>query len=492
MNIKNVIKNIFSNPTSFFFRNLGTKQIIAKNTFWLATAEAITRFLKFFLIIYVARILGATEYGKFTFALAFVALFAVFSDLGISTITTRELAKNKSKEKDFSAIFSLKLLLAIGTLTIICLGSFFITLEPEIRSIIWVLGIYIVISGFSEIIYAFFRARQKMEYEAWTKIIQALAVTGAGFFVLFNLPSVKNLSFAYLIASSVALIFILIFFNFKVSRLHFSFNRQIWKNILSLSWPLALAGVFGTVYNSIDSVMMGYWGQITQVGWYNAAYKIIGVTLIPAGLIGTSFFPLLSKRLKESKQEFQKIWHYYLEIMIFLAVPIVAGGVALAPKIINFVYGPKYSPATLAFQILIIMAGLIFLLIPFSQALVVSNQQKKLFLITMSGAIVNMFLNFILIPKYSLYGAAVATLITYFLIFLLYIGFTIKFTPIKRCNSKLLYTFLLAIISSTLMCLVVFSSVICNLHIVYIVLLASLFYFFSFFIFQKVLNYFIK
>ena len=92
MKIKETIKNIISNPRAFFLKNLSTKQTIAKNTFWLAVAEGITRFLKLFLIIYVARILGATEYGKFTFALAFVSLFAIFSDLGLSQITTREFA----------------------------------------------------------------------------------------------------------------------------------------------------------------------------------------------------------------------------------------------------------------------------------------------------------------------------------------------------------------------------------------------------------------
>ncbi|MCK4805986.1 MAG: flippase, partial [Candidatus Pacebacteria bacterium] len=297
-------------------------------------AEGVTRFLKLFLIIYVARILGATEYGKFTFALAFVSLFAIFSDFGISQITTRELAREKEKEKEFSNILSLKLVLSIGALSLICLGSFFITPDLVIRGIIWILGIYIIVSGFSEIIYAFLRARQKMEYEAWTKILQAMVVTGAGFFVLFNFPSVQSLSLAYLFAALIALISILVFFHFKIYRLKLSFNKNIWQNILALSWPLALGGIFATIYSNTDSIMMGYFGQITQVGWYNAAYKIIGATLIPVGLLSISFFPVLSKLFKESKEKLQKSWDYYMQLMILLAVPLVVGGMTLAPKII--------------------------------------------------------------------------------------------------------------------------------------------------------------
>ena len=156
MRIRNVIQNIVSNPGAFFLKNSGVKQTIAKNTFWLAIAEGVTRFLKLFLIIYIARILGATEYGKFTFALAFVSLFAIFSDFGISTITTREIAREKEKEKEFPAVLSLKLVLSIGTLFLICIGSFFITLDLVIRGIIWILGVYIIVSSFSEIVFAFF------------------------------------------------------------------------------------------------------------------------------------------------------------------------------------------------------------------------------------------------------------------------------------------------------------------------------------------------
>jgi O-antigen/teichoic acid export membrane protein len=490
MNIKNIIKNIVLNPSAFFLKNSGIKQTIAKNTFWLAVAEGVTRFLKLFLIIYVARILGATEYGKFTFALAFVSLFAIFSDFGISQITTRELAWEKAKEKEFPNILSLKLVLSIGTLILICLGSFFITPDPIIRGIIWILGIYIIVSSFSEIIYAFLRARQQMEYEAWAKVLQAVVVTGVGFFILFNFPSIQSLSLAYLFAASIALISILAFFHFKICRLKLSFNKNIWQSVLVMSWPLALAGAFGTIHSQTDSVMMGYFGQIIQVGWYNAAYRIIGATLIPVGLLSISFFPLFSKLFKESKEKLQKPWDYYMQLMIFLSVPLMAGGMILAPKIIDFVYDPSYFPSILVFQILLIMAVLSYICNPFSQALIVSNQQKRLFWISLSGAIVNVGLNLILIPKYSLYGAAFTTVVTLFLILFLLYKFTSKFTPIKPFNLKFLFTFLGAGLSSVVMYLVISQQIVYNLNVLFSVLIGALVYLFCFWSFKKLIDLF--
>ena len=271
--------------------------------------------------------------------------------------------------------------------------------------------------------------------------------------------------------------------------LKLGFNKNVWRNVLSMSWPLALAGIFGTIYGQTDSVMMGYWGEITQTGWYNAAYKIVGVTLIPAGLIGTSFYPVLSRFFKESKEKLQNAWDYYMESMVFLGVPIVVGGIALAPRIIDWIYDPSYSPSIFAFQILIIMAGISFLCQPLSQALVVSNQQKNLFWITLSGAIVNVILNLILIPKYSLYGAAATTVVTFLLIFFLFFRFASKLTPITPLNLKFLFSFIGAGLSSLPMYLVITQPQIYHLNVILSVLIGAGVYLICFLLYKSLVNY---
>ncbi len=471
-----------------FLDNLGTKQTILKNTFWLAAGEGITRFLKLILIIYVARILGATEYGKFTFALAFVTLFVIFSDLGLSQITTREFAREKEREKEFPAILLLKILLSLGILLFILISSFFVAPDPVIQKAIWILAIYVLISNFSEIIYAFLRARQKMEYESWAKILQAFVIAAVGFFVLFNFPSVENLSYSYLFASLVALIFILLFFHFKVFHLGFSWNSLIWKRFLGMAWPLGLGTIFAIIYLHIDSVMMGFFGQITQTGWYNAAYRIITATLIPMYLISQSFYPVLSSSFKESKEKLQRVWNYQMETMILLAVPLMVGGIALAPRIIDFVYNPSFAPSVLAFQILIVMAGITFFYNPFGQALIVSNQQKKFFWITMSGAAINVILNFILIPKFSLYGAAFTTVVTVLFILFLFIKFTSESTPIRPFNLKFLLISLGAGLSSIPMFFLIIQPKIYNLNVFLSVLIGVGIYSICFFAYRKLLS----
>ena len=482
------LKNIFLKPRDFLFKNRSVKQTIFKNTLWLAIAEGIGRFLKLILIIYVARVLGATGYGEFTFALSFVSLFVIFSDFGLTQIIVREFAQDGEREKEFSSIFSLRIILSLGVLFLISIGSFLITPNLVIRKAIWILAVYILVDSLSATFFAFLKARQQMQYEATAKILEAVVVTGLGFFIMSIFPSVENLSYSYLFAALSALTFILIFFHFKIFPLKISFKKTIWKKFLSLSWPLGLAAVFATIYGNIDSSFMGYLGEISQTGWYNAAYKIIGVTLIPPALISQAFYPALSIAFKESKERLQRIWNLQTELMILFAVPLVVGGITLAPRIIDFIYDPSFSPSVLVFQLLIIMAGLFFICSSFSQILIVFNQQRKFLWVALWGAIINIGLNLALIPRLSLYGAAFTRVITQILILCLLLKFTLRTGVVKPLNFKFLLIFLGAGVCSTLMYFVISWSKVYNLNVLLCTLIGTGVYFVSFLGYKKLIN----
>ncbi len=446
----------FTDIKALLLSNRTVRQTIFKNTFWIYLGKGVTSLISFILVIYIARTLGAAEYGKFTFALAFVSLFGVLSDLGISQIIVREFAGGKKRLKEFYSILSLKLLLSSGMLILILIGSFFITSDPVIQKIILIVALYLLINSvFIGLSYSFFQARQKMEYQAMGEILVALATIICVFLIISNFPTAKSLSYAYLLASLISLVFIAIFFHFKVLPLKISWDKSIWKKFLSMSWPLAFVSLFGALYGYIDSVMLGFWGQITETGWYNAAYKVTRTSSMFTGMIAASIFPALSESFKRSKEKLQNIWNFQMELMIILAIPMVIGGITLAPKIIDFMYGPDFNPSIFAFQILIIMEGIALLYAAFYSILVVSHHQRKVFFAVFGGIIGNIIFNLILIPKYSLYGAAMATVVTQSIIFLLLFKFTLKFTQVRPLNLDFLFVSIGALISGSAMFLVI-------------------------------------
>ena len=478
----------FANIKSLFFDNRSIKQTIFKNTFWLGTGTAISKLFRFVLLVYTVRILGVTDYGKFSFAWSFISLFVIFQDFGLPLTVTRELSQNKEKEKEFPQILSLKIILSIITLALISIGLLFVTQDSATRKIIFILALFTITNGFLTIIYAFFQARQQMEHQAWLVILQSVVATIVGIGVLLKFPSVENLSYSYLFSGVVALIIASIFFNYKVAPLRISWGKGIWIRLLSISWPLAFTGLFGVLYSYTDSVMMGYWGMIKEVGWYNAADGITSTALLLMGFVSVSFYPVLSKFFAESKEKLQNALNNQLKIMIFLALPLVIGGIVLAPKIISFAYGAAFSPSILVFQILIITTGMIFLFAPYCDLLIASHQQKKIFYISAIGAAMNIIFNLIFIPWLSLYGAAIATLISTLIIFVLTLLSVKILTPISFFNLQLTKILISAILASSFMYFLIKLPLIYNLNVILVFVAGALVYFLAFFIFQIIIK----
>ncbi|PIU98388.1 hypothetical protein COS61_01740, partial [Candidatus Wolfebacteria bacterium CG03_land_8_20_14_0_80_40_12] len=79
-----------NNLKELFFKNKGVRQTVAKNVFWLSAGELGSRVFRAFIIIYAARVLGAAEYGVFSYVMALTGFFTLFSDIGVSPLLTRE------------------------------------------------------------------------------------------------------------------------------------------------------------------------------------------------------------------------------------------------------------------------------------------------------------------------------------------------------------------------------------------------------------------
>lgn len=422
--IKNISQKI-NKSIKIFFKNYKVKQIIFKNVFWLGLAEAITRLLKLVLIIYVARILGVADYGKFVFALSFVSLFVIFSDFSLPVITNREVSQGKKEE--YPTILTLKIILSFFAFFLIIIGSFFITKDVLIQKTILILGLFVLICNFSDIIFAFFKAILKMKYEAIARIFQSILITVSGFYVIFNFPSIENLSYSYLFSAFFSFIFVLIFFHFKIYPLNLSWNIRIWQKYLKFSLPLFLNRIVNAIFYYSPFLIMGFLKNFNSTGFYGASFKLMGAFVIPANLISHSFFPLLSKTSKESREKFQEILNLQIKIMILFSFFLIILGIIFGHQIIKFIYGPDFLPASLSFSFLVIMTVIIVLTIPFLQVLIIFNQQKKILLVNIFKTIIALILNVFLFYKFSFYGLAFSLSLSSFLTLPLFLKLAKKY-----------------------------------------------------------------
>jgi O-antigen/teichoic acid export membrane protein len=242
-----------------------------------------------------------------------------------------------------------------------------------------------------------------------------------------------------------------------------------------MSWPLSLGFIASWLYILIDSVILGHFGLIIENGWFSAASKIALVAIVPADLIARSFYPILSSFFVTSKENVQKVWDYFAEIMIVLAIPMAVGGAVLSPKIIHLLYGHGFTPSILSLQLLVLVTGISFLSCPYSLLLVVADQQKKNFILILAGAVLNVILGLILMPLLGFQGVAAATIVTSIFVLVSTVVVCKCKTFIAVFNTRLLKVILISAFSSLLM---YFALITLNINTILLLFVAGLIYLF--------------
>ena len=125
---------MISRLKDLLFTNRSAKQTIVKNVFWLSVGQIGSRLIRAAIIIYAARVLGAAEYGIFSYVLGLAGFFTIFADLGVSPLMTREIAGHPDKRATYfvNALWLKNILLAITAVLIIFVAPKFSNIEAAI------------------------------------------------------------------------------------------------------------------------------------------------------------------------------------------------------------------------------------------------------------------------------------------------------------------------------------------------------------------------
>jgi O-antigen/teichoic acid export membrane protein len=405
---------IINKIKEFLFQNKTPGQMAAKNTAWLAIGEMVSRLIRAGLIIYAARVLGTEGYGVFSYALSLAALFTVFSDIGLSPLLTREIVKQPEKIKEyFSTSFILKLILLLATVLItLTIAPFFIKIEAA-RSLIPIIVILIAFDSLRDFGFSLTRAENRMETEAGLKIATNIAITALGVIVLTIRPETRNLAIAYAAGSGIGLVLVIgkLWNQFKNALTYF--KKELIKPILTAAWPFAIMGLLGGFMINIDTVILGWFKPSHELGLYAAAYRPVLLLYVIPGFLSISLFPIMSRFVQKNKaEEMKKILQKSLALVLGVALPIALGGLIVAKPFITLLFGSEYSAASLAFQILTFALLFVFPGTIIGNAIFAYDRQRIFIFSTAGGAILNIVLDILLIPPYSIAGSAVATLIS--------------------------------------------------------------------------------
>lgn len=391
---------------------VGTRSI-RTNTLWLFIADMVNKLFVLAATILIARSIGVEEYGVFGFVFAYITLLGILADFGTATYSVRELSGNTERTGEVLRTgISTKIVLSLGS-AVIAIGVL-----PLLGKSTVILGYVALATGFlifnalGTYLHAIFRAHENMRYEAWSRIIQyTVLLVGTVVAVLMH-ATLSGYILAYVVSAFAGFVTAAVFVHRRFAPLRLSLDRLAWKRMLVGAAPIALAAAFVSVYYNIDQVMLSLMKTDTDVGLYNAAYKIITLMVGINVLLMNAGFPVITRLLRSDPHRLPNVLHGYIRLGAIIGLPVAFGGIALAAPVMTLLFGAEYAAGGTALAILLWSVALLFISGIFIKTLVASYRQNVYVWAVGIGAGLNILVNLILIPRYGLPGAAAATVMT--------------------------------------------------------------------------------
>lgn len=399
--------------TSINFGSEAFKKYFA-NTGWMFAERIIRMLVGFFVGIYVIRYLGPDEFGLFSYALSFVGLFAAISTLGLDSIVVRELVKAPGRRDEIlGSVFNLRIWGAVLSILLLTVTVFISGESSFIIILILIISATNLFQSLNVVEY-YFQARVESKYNAYVQ--SASMLIAAALKVVLILTQSPLIYFAIVHAAESLFLsagYIMVYRSNKLSVTKWYFNKETAKILLKDSWPLILSGIVISVYMKIDQVMIKNMLEAKEVGFYAAAVKLSESWYFIPMAICTSLFPAIVNAKQISEKLYINRLQKLYDLLAFMAIGIALPVTFLSEFIITLLYGEKFLPSADVLTIYIWAGVAVFLGVASSQYLINENLTKFTFYRTLVGMIVNVILNFILIPIYGITGSAAATLISY-------------------------------------------------------------------------------
>ncbi len=392
----------------------GFKRYFA-NTSWLMGERVLRMVVALFVSVYVARYLGPERFGLLSYAMSFVGLFMALSTLGLDGIMVRELVKTPERRDELlGTAFWLKAGGAILMWAGIAAAIPFTHNDTQTNILIIIIAFAVIFQAFNIIDFNY-QAEVKSKFVVYAHLVQLVVSSIIKLVFIWLSAPLVWFAWVFLLDAVVLAIGLIAMYLKKTGKVwYWKWRWQTARVLLKDSWPLILSGMVISIYMKIDQVMIKEMLGAEQVGHYAAAVRLSEAWYFVPMAITSSVFPAIINAKKQSEELYYQRLQKLYDLMVWLAVAIALPTTFLAPWVIRVLYGDAFLPAAGVLSIHIWVAVFIFYGLVKGKWEINENQQRYSLICTALGALVNIVLNYKLIPIYQCIGAAYATLLAQF------------------------------------------------------------------------------
>ena len=405
---------------------------VLKNSAVPLALRLLVRALDLAFLLMLQRTLPGAAIGAYDLGVLLVGLYlTTITEFGLGVLLTREAARDpQAAPRLFGVTLTLRLLLVAlaaapaALLLLVAWGALANVglIEPITgtgRQVIWILMLTLIPSAYSGAVTALYNASERMEIPALVEVITAVISLLARLAVLWLGYGVVGLAWAAVgVTCATALIYLwLQLRDFFPPTLRWDAGQMRLLALAAL--PLMLNNLLNTIFFRFDTFIIKAFGAgegDLLVNQYAVAYKVLSVAMILPPVVTFAVFPLLSRRATGDRAALARAQNVTLQALLLLAFPLAAGISVLATDLVVLVNGrfaAQYLPRSA--EVLAILAW--FLPLSFvngllQYVLIAVDRQRAITRAFAIGALFNLAMNLLLIPRYGLYAASAVTILS--------------------------------------------------------------------------------
>ncbi|WP_143305439.1 flippase [Chitinophaga vietnamensis] len=373
----------------------------------------------------VARYLGPELFGVWSYAVALTTIASTVSMLGMDKLAVKELVNHESRQQITVATVIFMRIVAAVVCMIACMLIVYVTKKAE--------PLYLLCTGFAsftilfqsfDVVDYFYQVKHDISRTILPKVTVFIIFCGIKAVVIWLDGGM--MAFLWVSLLELPVTYGVVLLRYKKQAPLSSLLRAslpLSAQLLRQSWPLMFSSLVVVLFVKIDLLMLDYMSDPSELARYVAAARISELWYALPVVIATAVLPGLIRTREMSYAAYLLMVERWLRLSCWLSIAIAVAISIMAPVLIRVIYGVQYEAAASMLMIHIWACIPLFIMVVIVQYLFVEGKYKLFFYGNVTGLLANILINLVLIPAAGGVGAAITTVATYWITFMVYVSF---------------------------------------------------------------------
>jgi O-antigen/teichoic acid export membrane protein len=361
--------------------------------------------------LFMARALGPVAFGDFGTAFAFVKLFQILPDFGMSYASTLDIARDRSLAgRLVGNLLGFQIALSLLTLAL-CMAL----AAGYSRALLWAIGILcldLIMKAVKSTLRWLLKGVERFGVESASLLIERGTLLAVGVAVLSLGFGLSGIVLTFAAVRTLDTLGTLAYVRARVLPLRLQADLPLWRELFFKGLPFAYAGAMVTLFFQVDQIMLWKIRGAAEAGWYRAPVQVLeGLALVPR-VIGYAFIPAMAVWHTTAPMSVTALYRRGVKYLLLVGLPIAVFGMLAAGPFMRLIAGAGYEDSAAAAQVLIPACVFMFLSNFAETTLACVDRWRAIVISSTLALVLNIGLNLVWIPQYGFVGASWATLAT--------------------------------------------------------------------------------